>query len=230
MSEIMGVDGSRNGWFAVARDSATGVLRWQRFASADEIVTTAPAVVAIDIPIGLPPAGARACDVAARRLLGRPRASSVFPAPPRAVLDARGYDEACAMRDGIEGKRLSRQAWGIVAKIREVDRLLQRQPAQRHVFHEAHPEVSLHHLAGRAMAHSKKHLAGIGDRADLLASVFGDPVAGALADRRRFGAAADDVLDAFAVLWTAIRFAAGQHTVLGDGARDEAGLRMEIIA
>jgi predicted RNase H-like nuclease len=39
--------------------------------------------VVIDILIGLPDRGSRACDVEARALLGKPRSSSVFPAPIR---------------------------------------------------------------------------------------------------------------------------------------------------
>ena len=53
-------------------------------------------VVAIDMPIGLSDDGARACDVAARRLLGR-AGSSVFPTPVRAVLATDDYAEARAV-------------------------------------------------------------------------------------------------------------------------------------
>jgi len=37
------------------------------------------------------------------------------------------------------------------------------------------------------------------------------------------------VLDAFAVAWTARRVLAGEAERLGDGARDERGLVMEIV-
>jgi len=43
--------------------------------------------IAIDIPIGLLE-GPRVCDKAARKLLGQPRGSSVFPAPCRPALEA----------------------------------------------------------------------------------------------------------------------------------------------
>jgi len=51
------------------------------------------AVLAIDIPIGLLD-GPRACDKAARKLLGQPRGSSVFPALSRPALGAQTYPEA----------------------------------------------------------------------------------------------------------------------------------------
>ena len=54
------------------------------------------AAVAIDIPIGLAPAGPRRADIEARGQSG-PRRSSVFPAPARAVLAATTYEEACAL-------------------------------------------------------------------------------------------------------------------------------------
>jgi predicted RNase H-like nuclease len=76
------------------------------------------------MPIGLPERGPRACDLEARRLLGPGRASSVFPAPIRPVLVATSYDDACQIRLQVEGKKLSRQAWVIVPKIREVDDML----------------------------------------------------------------------------------------------------------
>ena len=44
------------------------------------------------------------------------------------------------------------------------------------------------------------------------------------------GARFDDVLDAYAVLWTTERFARGEHVSFGDGARDERGILMRIVA
>ena len=61
------------------------------------------------------------------------------------------------------------------------------------------------------------------------------PVFGAIVDIRPRGARVDDVLDAFAVLWSAERFARGEHVVLGRDAQqglvmhDERGLPMRIV-
>jgi len=69
------------------------------------------AYLAIDIPIGLLD-GSRACDKAARKLLGWPRRNSVFSPPCRAALSAKNHAVATAMNLRMTGKGLSQQAWG----------------------------------------------------------------------------------------------------------------------
>ena len=87
---VLGVDGWRLGWVGALLDGRSVRL----LALADvAAVLAVPGVevVAIDMPIGLSEDGVRACDVMARDLLRRTgAASSVFPAPVRAVLGARG--------------------------------------------------------------------------------------------------------------------------------------------
>ena len=141
---VMGIDGCRAGWVAMSQDLITDLVSWQLLNRIDGLASLlpVPSVVALDIPIGLPERGVRACDVAARRLLGHPRGSSVFPAPIRPILDTGSYAEACEIRFAVEGKKMSRQAWGIVPKIREVDGFLRGNPAFQPTVHEAHPEVS----------------------------------------------------------------------------------------
>src|SRR5690606_31915637 len=116
------------------------------------------AVLAIDIPIGLTDDGPRPPDVAARALLG-PRASSVFPAPVRATLNANSYEDACDLSFAARGKRLSKQSFAILPKIREVDELLRTRSATEFPVpvHEVHPEVSFCYLNdGRPMVHPKR--------------------------------------------------------------------------
>ena len=50
-------------------------------------------MVALDIPIGLATGAPRPCDVAARGALGPGRASSVFPAPDRRLIEALPFTE-----------------------------------------------------------------------------------------------------------------------------------------
>jgi predicted RNase H-like nuclease len=189
-----------------------------------------PAVIGIDIPIGLLERGARVCDREARRILGRGRASSVFPAPIRAVLQAESYLEACQIRCRIEQKKLSRQAWGIVPKVREVDALLKRRPELNGVLREVHPEVSFTLLAGsNPIQHSKKTAEGKEERMRLLAPRFGPAVEAALSQRDRRRCAEDDVLDALVVLWTAERIALGAaKTLPASPPTDACDFRMEI--
>lgn len=201
----------------------------ERIASLHEVVAALEdgrlAAAGIDIPIGLPPSGPRRCDLEARRVLGRPRASSVFPAPARAVLEAPSYPEACAASRAANGKAVPMQLFNILDKVREVDGLMT--PARQDLLVEVHPEVSFALLGGRPMRHAKRTAAGREERLGLLETCFTG--IGALAAVRPPGAAADDVLDAFAAAWSARRWFAGTFHRFG-GDLDERGLRMEMIA
>jgi predicted RNase H-like nuclease len=83
---LAGVDGCRGGWIAVIDEG--GRLNSRVFADWSQLMTELEraTLIGVDIPIGLPGKGSRACDLEARRRLGRPRGSSVFPAPVRGVL------------------------------------------------------------------------------------------------------------------------------------------------
>src|SRR5262245_48882967 len=93
---VVGVDGCPAGWVCLQVDLQSRITTIRIVAKLSELIHSEPLpqLIAIDIPIGLPLSGARACDVVARRLLG-PRRSSVFPAPVRAALRAGTYAEAC---------------------------------------------------------------------------------------------------------------------------------------
>ena len=88
--------------------------------------------------MGLPESGTRACDRQARQRLGRAR-SSVFWAPPRAVLAAETHPEAVALCRSRSAPGLSVQAWHIVARITEVDRWMT--PARQRRVVEVHPDA-----------------------------------------------------------------------------------------
>jgi len=81
---------------------------------------------------------------------------------------------------------------------------------------------------GTPLPASKKTDEGRRRREELLRAHL-PGAAGPLEAARPRGAAADDLLDALAVLWTAERYRCGQAGALTeDGALDERGLRMEI--
>src|SRR5918993_2323593 len=105
---VLGVDGWRGRWVGALLDGRRVTLLDLPEVGA---VLDVPDVelVAIDMPIGLSDDGVRACDVAARRLLGR-AGSSVFPAPLRPVLEAADYVDACRLSVEASGKALSKQA------------------------------------------------------------------------------------------------------------------------
>ena len=182
-----------------------GHVRWYGGTLAS-LAALGAAAVAVDIPLALPLDGTRrACDVAARQRLGAQR-SSVFFAPPRAVLDARSHPEASALSRAAGSVGVSVQAWNIVPKIREavaLDGLL-----------EAHPEVSFRALG--TVTAGKKTPEGRAERTALLRSwvAFDLPVP------RPLGAAVDDCLDALVCAWTAARWLRGEAEVLGEEVLD----------
>ena len=100
---------------------------------------------------------------------------------------------------------MSRQAYGLRTKILEVDRWVE---ATSMDVREVHPEVSFATIAGRALTRKKKSWAGACEHRTLLAEAGID-----LADD--LGEAGvqegyDDVLDAAAAAWSALRIVAGQ--------------------
>lgn len=226
----LGADGCRTGWFTVT--DTDGALAWQIVPTADALLDLGAETIGVDIPIGMTAAGPRACDLDARRALTPRRGASVFPAPVRGALGATTHAEASQARFAADGKRMSIQAFHILPKVREVDRALRARPdAAQRVF-EVHPEVSFARLnGGEALAHSKKTAAGRAERLALLVPHFGDAPARFVAERPKKDAAADDVLDALVILWTARRIAAGDAVSLPETpTRDAHGLPMAIWA
>jgi predicted RNase H-like nuclease len=190
-----------------------------------EILHRGCALVVVDIPIGLLDSGTRLADQQSRRLLKR-RACCVFTAPLRPMLTCLDYHEARECRRRIEGKSVSKQAWAIMPKIIEVDRLLTAK-SQRAV-REAHPEVTFAHLnGGTALTLSKHSEGGRRDRVALLTPYFPDIVSQLGKHPRN----AQDLIDAYALLWTARRIRDGLAVALPkQSPLDSRGLLMQIWA
>ncbi|MDX1498740.1 MAG: DUF429 domain-containing protein [Woeseiaceae bacterium] len=230
---VAGLDGCRGGWFCVLADGEIGSPGWflaPTFAAALARLESCT-IVGVDIPIGLPERGARDCDQAARQRLGPRRRASVFPAPPRALLGAADYPDACARAVAVAGKCISLQTFNILPKIEEVDRVLARSPWAALIVREVHPELAFATLNdNRPIAASKRSPAGFAERRALLQAAVGSaPIEAALAEYPRKLVARDDVLDAFAVMVAAARIAAGRgRRVPAEPVRDAAGLEMAI--
>jgi len=228
---FIGIDGCRGGWLIARNDEPRGSLTFEVSADITLVFRTVTdqVRVAIDIPIGLPAAGVRGCDLAARRLLGPKQGSRVFPAPSRAALAGVSYKECCELNRGASGVAISKQTHAILPKICEVDREIM--PHLQSWIREAHPEVSFRVAKGSPLAYSKKKAEGHEERLAILHDndLRVDPAA----ERMRLGRSVvtiDDVLDATVCLLTARRIAAGVAQVLGDEVVDARGLRMEIVA
>jgi predicted RNase H-like nuclease len=235
---VAGVDGCRGGWVvalaayraAEAMPSAMRTLLCERFGEVLALAES-PRAIAVDMPIGLPERfspGGRACDRAARAVLGPGWTASVFSPPARAALHA--GDHAEAMRR--QGGGLSLQAFNLVPKIREVDAAIT--PDLQGCVIEAHPELVFRGLNGdRALRHRKKTPAGVRERMRLLRAALGPRVPDPARTRLHLGLRAmapDDVVDAWALADAARRFLCGAARRVPEGrpATDARGLRMEI--
>jgi predicted RNase H-like nuclease len=217
---VLGVDGWRGRWVGALLDGRTVTLLLLPDAAAVLAVPGAE-VVGIDMPIGLAEDGPRACDVAARRLLGR-AGSSVFPAPVRAVLACDDHATACDASRAAAGKAVSVQTWNLVPAIRSLDEALG-QPADPRVA-EVHPELAFRALDER-VAEPKATARGLAQRVRALEPVM--DVLDALAQAPP-GVPAVDCLDACAAAWSAARIRAGTAECVGDDAVDRLGRPMRV--
>jgi predicted RNase H-like nuclease len=216
---VAGVDGCRGGWIAVLVELETSRIRRAVVYVVDrfvEILDVEPAhTVAIDVPIGLleqPEPGGRQCDREARHMLGRPRASSVFNPPLRKQLSVQAYG-------GRRTKGMSRQTFGILPKIREVDAAICRRSFT--LVREAHPELAFALAAGRPMMFNKKRIEGRLERVAVLRKLptpWGNVLRRVLACGeicyRRSKVGRDDLIDAAILSWTAARIATSQACCL----------------
>jgi len=226
-----GIDGCKGGWIGVTRAGSEPVEAYCATTISTLIsMTREPDVIAIDIPIGLMECGARLCDQEARRLLGR-RACTVFTAPLRSVLEENSWAGACETRFRIDGKRMSQQAWAITPKVKEVDSLVRMDPALRGRLRETHPELCFLAWTGSPMMHGKKKPAGRSARRTVVDRHFGTRTVADVLDRfPRSVVGYDDILDAFAALWTAERVLRGDARVIpANPPADTRGVTMEIV-
>jgi len=233
MIHVAGVDGTPDGWAVVIMEADRSVIR--KVAALSNIFDGATNfdIVAVDVPIGLLDAykvGGRVCDRAARKFLGRPRGSSVFPSPVRPVLAATSWEDACVLSraSAPDGKAVTKQTFAILPKIREVDELLQTRPELREVVREVHPEVCFSELVGMPMTHRKASILGREERQRALARSFPELHVIEKTGRDQ-GLPIEDILDATVACWSALRLVGGKGRSLPDAVPfDITGLPMAI--
>ena len=229
--KVAGVDGCPDGWVAMCWDLERGTITPEIHASLTGLIDryADAGAIGIDMPIGLSETGTRRCDVEARRLLGRGRASSVFPPPVPGILHALTYEDAKTMSRARIGKAVSQQCFGIFGKLAEARETVA--PAIQDRVFEVHPEVSFFALTGAPMVHRKGGKEGYSERKVLLERATGlaVPDRDEAFDLAR-PAKPDDVLDAIVAAWTAKRMVEGTATRLPKEVElDSTGLRMEIV-
>jgi predicted RNase H-like nuclease len=161
---LAGADGCVGGWIvAFARPSGAEV-RQRILANFAEILAQPemPAIVAVDMPIGLPdysPPKGRFAESAVRPLLGK-RKSSVFRIPSRSAVyaganlvptdDRERYLHACdiARKTSEDGKAFAKQSFYIFPKIVEIDQFLQSNQGMVKQVFEIHPELAFWRING----------------------------------------------------------------------------------
>jgi len=145
------------------------------------------------------------------------------------------------------GGGLSRQAWNLIGKIREIDAFIA--PGDQNIIFEAHPELAFLHRNGFERLAPKRSATGRSQRKSILESC-GLPVDAILEHTRNAGGVKDDdILDASVLALVAQSRARGvqagergNHAMAqenptsvheakcasGEPATDDRGLRMEI--
>lgn len=220
---IAGIDGCKGGWVMVRRDEK-GQFAKQVFEKLNELPKTD--VILIDIPIGLPDSGRRECDRKARKVLG----GSVFTGARRPLLKYKNRECAHAWGRKKDKLGVTKQLWGIMPKIKEVDDWVR--TSCNLPLREGHPELSFYAAAGgRPMANNKKDKDGQNERLQVLTGFIDESkVREWLEQTRGSGAARDDILDALALCWSAARLALDCHCTLpAHPPLDAHGLAMEMI-
>ncbi len=217
MERVAGVDGCRGGWFVVFANANTGKITDFQFVKKISTLLQCShklSVIAVDIPIGLlsvAKAGGRNCDILARKLLGHPRSSSVFSPPVRSVLNyPDNYLNAnfANRKSSNEKIGISKQCFGILPKIIEVDRLVN--PELQNIIKEVHPELCFWKMGGETSSLNSKRISkGREERINLLSSVGMNGVPDVFDNYPRSHVYPDDIIDAAAACWTAIRIHKG---------------------
>jgi len=205
LGNFVGVDGCRRGWFAVWI-TETGVWSHRIFESVDLLFGQLgdASHILIDMQIGLVDEGTqgRRCEAEGRKLLGAARRSSIFVSPSRLSLAASTYGEASRINREKTGRKLSKQTWWIMPKIREVDELMESRPEARERLFEVNIELLFWALnESHSMKHYKKTAQGFSERMELLNHWFPqstDLYEDALSSYLRKHVSRDDIVDAMA--------------------------------
>ncbi len=152
--QVLGVDGCKKGWVGV---SPGPTMRAHYGRTIGELLNAVSAfgpsaeIVAIDIPIGLPDNTNRQADVLVRPMLG-PRRSSLFFTATRRALDEDTYQRSNQINRELTGGRISRQSYGLRAKILEIDRWAR---SDGRTLIEVHPELCFKVISGAPMSLGK---------------------------------------------------------------------------
>ncbi|WP_214878491.1 DUF429 domain-containing protein [Exiguobacterium sp. ERU653] len=156
----VGIDGARGGWVRITYDSISLCLTISE--TIEELLIDG-AMHFVDMPkdLGTVDHPSRECDAWMRSRLSQ-RKSSVFTPPIQEVLHEATYEEANERSRALVGKGISKQAWHLVPRIREFQRV------EAENVYESHPEVCFSVMLGQEASHRKKTSEGQEERIELL--------------------------------------------------------------
>jgi predicted RNase H-like nuclease len=206
--KLAGIDGCRGGWAALFCGAGFSNIELHVVKNWTDL-DLRNTIAAVDMPIGLSEDGDRLCDAAARKYLGS-KSSSIFKMPARGALKFKSYADANAWskKKGFGG--ISKQAWNLMPKVRELD-ICVRRDAKNYIY-ETHPELAFARLANGQALPGKKTGAGFKARLKLLEQAGVKKVERFMEQFPARILGPDDILDAAVLLTTADRIAQGVAT------------------
>jgi predicted RNase H-like nuclease len=245
--DIAGVDGCKAGWITVVKRRGEPLSVRVCGTFSDIVAGLAEnAIIAVDMPIGLPTmirGSGRTAEIAARKVLSKKK-SSIFSIPSREAVYSEpdefpSWSERSAARKRADTRArqtsepprgVSHQAFSIFPKIRDIDALLRSRPSLIESVFESHPEVAFRELnMGCEMHFGKKSAEGASERKQVLRTHGLDVMFLELPSPK--GSSRDDFLDAAVMLVVAGRLAHGEARSFPDPPEnDDYGIPVAIWA
>lgn len=233
MGYCLGIDGCRGGWVAAILGEKLSIKYFKTLEEMRELIENSDFTL-IDMPMGLPSDGTsdRLCDKEARTYLKK-RKMSIFPIPSRQAIYSNSYEESSFINKRVTGKGLSKQAYNLFPKIKEVDTFIRKDTSILSKICEGHPELSFARIYGKDMTYSKKTIEGIEERFLLLETFLSSVrrvVEEFLVEYPKKTIVTDDVLDATSLaLSIEIAKARGCSYIPKKEIRDIFGINMRIF-
>ncbi len=167
--KVIGVDGCKCGWLACSLSSTSADVElfknWRQLIHKHQD----SARILVDIPIGLSDKNFRRTIDRTLRSALHQRKSSVFTPPCREAVYSDSYEKALGKNRAVTGKGISKQAYFLSPKIRELDDYLGDKIHQWPHCYESHPELNFQLLNGnKALKNNKKIKEGRLERWELV--------------------------------------------------------------
>ncbi len=230
----VGIDGCKGKWLAVAISHSEYKINLfndirevcEHYENADSIL--------IDMPIGLPESMKDIRPDAELRKALKGKTSSVFNVPCRQAVYQTEYEATSKINYEIMGKKLPKQSFAILPKIREIDHFLQINPTWKNRLLESHPEYCFSLLnAGSPVLENKQTANGMTKRLAILNKYYSkshELLQDFKVNYPALSSKTDDILDALSLaLIGAMGIKNGYHTIPSIPSEDVKAIQMQIV-